>query len=47
MVRCSIGNFKAEHDVTISLNGQISVSGTSIPQVLAFSRRLLNNTQND
>jgi len=34
-------------NVTISLNGQISVSGISIPRVLALSRSLLNNTQND
>jgi hypothetical protein len=42
-----LNNHAETWNVTISLNGQISVSGTNIPQVLAFSKRLLNNTQND
>ena len=42
-----LNNHAETWNVTISLNGQISVSGTSILHVLAFSRRLLNNTQND
>jgi hypothetical protein len=42
-----LNNHAETWNVTISLNRKISVSGTSIPQVLAFSRGLLNNTQKD